>query len=254
MGNHQINLIKRGFAAWQRYGTRTFIEKTVDYLAGQVQDRFDPVPYALGVDWRVPPRPQLINSQPLDLEHPVINWVIPHVGQGGGHRTIFRFVRYLQERGFRQRIYEMPIRRRRRSNPRELHDLIRQLYGISLSEVHPDFQAMQPADITIATAWQTAYAVFQFPETRHKVYLVQDYEPYFTPVGTVSALAENTYRFGFYGITAGAWLADKLSGEFDMSCDQFQLAVDSEIYHPLPTGEHNKVFFYARPVTARRGF
>ncbi len=249
-----LRLFRRGLDAWRRYGTRAFAAKTADYIVGKAQQRFDPVPYALAVDWRVPPRPRAILEQPLDRERPSVNWVVPTIGQGGGHRTIFRFIRHLHERGYRQRIYEMPARRPRRSSRRELRQLIEKLFGLDLPAVYLDFETMQPADIAIATSWQTAYAVFQMAEARRKVYLVQDYEPYFTTVGTESALAENTYRFGFHGITAGPWLAGKLRDGFAMQCDHFNLAADPAVYYPKNNGERRKVFFYARPATPRRGF
>jgi hypothetical protein len=43
---------------------------------------------------------------------------------------------------------------------------------------------------------------------------VQDFEPYFEPVGSYSTFAENTYRFGFHGITLGEWLSKKLTNEY----------------------------------------
>jgi glycosyltransferase involved in cell wall biosynthesis len=114
---------------------------------------------------------------------------------------------------------------------------------------------MKPAWATVATSWTTAYSVRDFQATLHKFYFVQDFEPAFYPVGSEYCLAEETYRFGFYGITAGPWLSELLRTRYGMSADAFSFAVDPFVFRPVPKLDARKrVFFYARPVTARRGF
>ena len=51
-----------------------------------------------------------------------------------------------------------------------------------------------------------AYPVFNSRCSGKRFYFVQDFEPYFYPVGSMSLLAENTYRMGFHAITIGALL------------------------------------------------
>jgi glycosyltransferase involved in cell wall biosynthesis len=248
------SVIRRALKAQRRYGTKALVGRSISRLSAKTANALDPVRYALTVDWRTQRSPQLIVRQPLNIDSPTINWVIPTVGEGGGHLNIFRFVRFLAQRGFQQRIYEMPVGRTPRSSRDELAALIQRLYGLSIPDVCLDFEDMVPSDITVATSWHTAYPVFKFAETRKKLYLVQDYEPLFTATGTESALAENTYRFGFHGVTAGRWLAERLTRDFGMECDYFNLAVDLETYFPRNLAERKKVFFYARPATPRRGF
>ena len=248
------SVIRRALKAQRRYGTKALVSKSITHLIGGAPEPLDPVRYALSVNWRAQERPQLIVKQRLNIDNPTINWVIPTLGEGGGHRTIFRFVEFLAERGFRQRIYEMPVGTPPRSSRDELRSLIQRFYGLSVSDAYNRFEDMAPADLTLATSWHTAYPVAKFAETRRKLYFIQDFEPFFAPVGTESALAENTYRFGFHGITAGRWLCEKLSRDFAMECDFFNLAVDQQVYFPKGTGERNKITFYARPATPRRGF
>jgi glycosyltransferase involved in cell wall biosynthesis len=85
---------------------------------------------------------------------------------------------------------------------------------------------------------------------------VQDYEPWFYPLGSEAVLAENTYRFGFFGITAGAWLSQKLASEYRMATHAVGFGVEHERYRQLPRREPHirRVFFYARPPTPRRAF
>ncbi len=252
--SHQPAIIRRALKARRNYGTKALVGKSIGHLTGKTADVLDPVRYALTVDWRAQRPPQKIVRQTLNIDRPSVNWVIPTLGEGGGYRTIFRFVEFLANRGFRQRIYEMPIGRPARSSRDELRSLIQRSYGLSMPDTHNQFDDMAPSDITVATSWHTAYPVAKFAETRKKLYFVQDFEPLFTPMGTESALAENTYRFGFHGITAGRWLSEKLSNDFAMECDFFNLAVDKQVYLPKKNGERKKIVFYARPATPRRGF
>ena len=247
------SVIRRALKARRRYGTKALIGKSITHLVSDASQQLDPIRYALAVNWRAHQHPQLITGQPLDIDSPSVNWVIPTLGEGGGHRTIFRFIEHLAERGYRQRIYEMPVGGPPRSG-HELRSLIRQYYGLSMADAYSEFEDMAPSDVTFATSWHTAYPVAKFAETRKKLYFVQDFEPFFAPVGTESVLAENTYRFGFHGITAGRWLCEKLTGDFAMECDYFNLAVDWQTYFPKTVAERKKIVFYARPATPRRGF
>jgi O-antigen biosynthesis protein len=113
---------------------------------------------------------------------------------------------------------------------------------------------MEQAGALVATSWETAYRVFNTQTDATKCYLVQDYEPYFFPVGSNSLLAENTYRFGFKGITAGGWLKHKLSQEYHMECDDFPFGSDVDVYHHENRRRRKDILFYARPLTERRGF
>src|SRR3990167_3040830 len=73
----------------------------------------------------------------------------------------------------------------------------------------------------------------------------------------VREIAENTYKMGFYGITAGKWLAHKLNTEYSMKTDYFDFGVDVDVYRPkdiLNIQKQKKIIFYARPVTERRAF
>jgi len=240
--------------ARQRYGTRRLVAKSMERLIGRETRILDPVQYALEVEWRDQTPPQVITRRPSRTGVPIINWVIPTLGEGGGHRTIFRFIDSLATQGFRQRVYEMPVGRVPRSSSKELKELIHKFYGLSAIDCSVSFERMEPADLVFATSWHTAYPIARFRDAGRKLYFVQDFEPLFAPIGTESVLAENSYRFGFHGVTAGPWLAEKLSSEFGMQCDYFNLAVDHSVYYPTKTTERNTIFFYARPATPRRGF
>jgi glycosyltransferase involved in cell wall biosynthesis len=111
-----------------------------------------------------------------------------------------------------------------------------------------------PCDVLVATGWPSAYTVRSADVVAHRAYLVQDFEPWFYPSGSNSALAAATYGFGFHGITAGRWLANELSREYGMDCAHFEFGVDQGYSLEEPPAERNGVVFYARPNTPRRAF
>lgn len=182
----------------------------------------------------------------------IINWVMSPPSGGGGHQNIFRFIEHLDGQGYKNNIYiysttdNMTLGQAKENVAAycKAKDLTFTRYG----------KSMEQADAIFATGWETAYPVFNEKTDARKMYFVQDFEPYFYPMGTDYILAENTYRFGFYGITAGGWLSQKLTQEYGMRCDYYDFGAEPTLYHYNNKEERKEVFFYARPVTERRGF
>ncbi len=185
-----------------------------------------------------------------------LNWIIPEMGIGsGGHINIFRFVTKLQQRGIRNRIYTTQVVNMQ--TDAELRAFLRANYGVNPDEIemYCGVDKIAFAHGTVATSWQTAYFVRNFDNTLAKFYFVQDYEPFFYAMGSEYSFAENTYKFGLYGITAGDWLKEKLHNEYGMKTASVGFSYDRSVYAPVQKRDDKKrIFFYARPVTARRGF
>ncbi|QWD73286.1 glycosyltransferase family 4 protein [Polynucleobacter sp. UB-Raua-W9] len=197
----------------------------------------------------------------INVDKKTINWFIPPISRGsGGHLNIFRFIRNLEELGYENHIVIV-------GNPqpksvdiarKNIHDWFFPLEA----KVYIGNESQIPAAFfAIATEWRTAYFVKRYLSCVCKCYFVQDFEPYFYPTGTNYILAENTYRFGFYGFTAGSWLADKLTRDYGMNAASLGFSYDRDLYslavnEPDSEGERlaQRVFFYARPPTARRAF
>jgi glycosyltransferase involved in cell wall biosynthesis len=183
----------------------------------------------------------------------VIGWVVPPVNAGsGGHLNIFRFVRFLEGRGYACRIYIYDPHKTQA--PARAAQILRDHYEPMRASLEQDFSTLAKCDVIFATEWTTAYPVHNAKVDAAKFYFVQDFEPSFSRVGTEYVLAENTYRFGLYGITAGKWLAQKLHADYGMETDHFEFGSDFGRYTYTNSGRRSKVFFYARPVTERRGF
>ena len=192
-----------------------------------------------------PSTPEVMAGQPL-----VVNWVVPPAGPGaGGTTTIFRIIRYLEEHGYQNRIYLYDFEKRDR---RYNEWLVRDSYDFD-GFVETLDRPMLDAHAVVATYWATAYPVFNSRSAGKRFYFVQDYEPYFFPMGALSFLAENTYRMGFHAITAGKWLTQKLTAEFEMPADYFDFGCDVSRYRPLPDIKRRGIAFYARPEAPRRG-
>lgn len=204
----------------------------------------------LTADISRPPRTELFpiqQNQPL-----IVNWMtIPASPNSGGHTTIFRMIRYLEAHGYRNRVYFYNVYN---ADPEYYAAIVREAYGFSGPVRVLDASGMDDAHAVVATSWATAYPVYNARSRGKRFYFVQDYEPWFYPVGALSLLAENTYRMGFHAITAGKWLAQKLKADFRMQADFFDFGCDTNSYSILPGARRNGVVFYARPEAARRGF
>jgi glycosyltransferase involved in cell wall biosynthesis len=57
-----------------------------------------------------------------------------------------------------------------------------------------------------------------------------------------------------FGITAGGWLSQKLRKDYGMDCGHYDFGTDSNLYRFENENKRKEIFFYARPVTQRRGF
>lgn len=183
-----------------------------------------------------------------------LNWIIPEVGIGsGGHINIFRFIKMLADKGICNWVYIY--------NPASEHDelslkeFVEKYYGVVSSNIRfgTDIENMSFAHGVVCTSWQTAYFAKNFNNTLAKFYFVQDYEPYFYSMGSEYFLAENTYKMGFFGITAGYWLQDKLKQEYGMDTKGYLFSYDKKLYTCKEKKDKVKrVFFYFRPSTERR--
>lgn len=188
-----------------------------------------------------------------------ILWFIPDFGIGsGGHLNIFRMIFNLSKLGIKSDIAICGDSQW--SNKKIAKEMIdKHFFELNLDLIilknKQDIGLLNPYSIAMATSWQTAYYVKNFNKCYKKTYFVQDFEPYFYAHGSSYVFAENTYNFGFIGISAGSWISEKLKNEYKMDCYPFSFSYDRELYFKHKRKEDKKrVFFYARPPTERRAF
>lgn len=183
-----------------------------------------------------------------------INWLIPNFGVGsGGHLNIFRFIGFLEQQAWRCRV--VLIGPHPHTNSQAVEDSIREHFLPIEARVYLRPQDMPAADIGVATSWETAYPLRDWQSCKVKAYFVQDFESDFFPKSSYSVFAEETYRFGFVGLTAGTWLADTLREQFGMRTHAFNFSYDKSLYQTSQLRRKTgRLFYYARPPTPRRGF
>lgn len=196
---------------------------------------------------------------PDNLNDIKIIWFIPDFGIGsGGHLNIFRMILNLSKIGIKSDIAicgdSQWINNKIAKETIDKH-FFKLSSNIIILKEKSDIDLLGEYHVAMATSWQTAYYVNYFSNCYKKTYFVQDYEPYFYPVGSSYIFAQNSYKFGFHGVTAGSWLSRKLNKEYKMQCDSFSFSYDRELYFKHERREEKRrVFFYARPPTDRRAF
>jgi O-antigen biosynthesis protein len=184
-----------------------------------------------------------------------INWFFDSfLGSSGGHINAFRFLKFLEASGYECRVV-FTNGKWMGSSAQVLSEL-RKAFGPLKAEVFLDANDAPPSFASVATGFCTSFVVANFSKSQLKFYFVQDYEPWFCPAGSEAIFAEQSYRLGLIGLTAGDWLAKKLTSEFRMETHPFGFSFDRTNYHSLDRvpNRTKRVLFYARPETARRGF
>lgn len=200
---------------------------------------------------RAPAPPATPRGRSLD-----VGWVITAPGPAsGGHTTMFRMVEALEAAGHRCVLF---VHDGQGGAGAQYEALIRTWWPAVRAEVRDTRGGLPPMDAYVATAWPTAHVLAKHDDVPgHRFYLAQDYEPYFYARGSVSTLAEDTYRFGFQTITIGHMVADELATRFGLRSVVAEFGCDTATYRVLPeqaTAPRRDVAFYAKPGTARRGF
>ncbi len=192
-------------------------------------------------------------------------WLVPFFSKGsGGHKNLFRFIKYLESFGCKCTIYivkEFEIG----LTSKEIHEKICDYFEDLKAEVILYLPTeTYKADILVCTAWITAYAALKF-SANLKIYFVQDYEPLFYSKGSYWYLADNTYKFGYYHITLGSWLTKFLREKHGVDADNYDIRVENQLYFPrkkitnkdiqsLCNNDNLTICFYGRSVTPRRCF
>lgn len=187
-----------------------------------------------------------------------IHWVIPDFGMGaGGHMTIFRMVKFLEEFGHRQTIWIQNARNY--PTPRAAKEAISTNYqtiadGVIVQFLPEDVNWIS-GDVIIATDCWTVFPTLAMSRFKERFYFIQDWEPMFHPVGDAHLIAKLTYTFGLNALCAGKWLYDRAK-DTGMWARKWDLATDNDFYFPAEkTSENNGILhvaFYARAYTPRR--
>ncbi|WP_193743587.1 glycosyltransferase [Tateyamaria sp. ANG-S1] len=172
-----------------------------------------------------------------------IHWLIPDFAAGGGgHMTIFRMVRYLENFGHRCTIWiEQP--RIHDSADAAWEDIVKyfQCVEANVRFVRDGFYETS-GDIVIATGWSTAWIAQAAEGFAACMYFVQDHEPEFYPTGANGKLARETYGFDLGCICASPWLEELMKTRYNRWAKGFYLALEQEQYGIHDAKAHKKRF------------
>ena len=188
-----------------------------------------------------------------------ISFVIPQPIIGsGGHRNIYRIVRYLAHKGYDVTCYIDPEGLCDPSHVKTGMDAYRKItdnfFDLECNIVF-DVNDIKDCDVLFATHAASAYIVKR-NEDKYKLgcYFVQDYEAFFFPMGDNYLTFHNTYKLGLYPITSGPWPLNMLKRDFKITEGNFfRFPINKDIYYyNEDTRNDKRIVFFAKPNMPRR--
>lgn len=202
------------------------------------------------------------NSQPIKGTPQSAAFVLPSFDAiYAGLMNIFSFAEYLQtKQHMKITFYVLKDARDTSAEKKMVAEKVPALNAAKFVVMNEQqVSKIENHDIGIATLWSTAYVLAKCNTVAKKYYFIQDNETNFYPKGTISALVELTYRFGFYVIANTDGLLNLYKKSYGGEGTVLQSKVDLTDYYPkkeileMPRAPY-KVFFYARPNMPRNAF
>lgn len=192
-------------------------------------------------------------SKKINPRHLDIAFIVPEPIKGsGGHRNIYRAVKYLREFGHEITVYYTQTQEPANRVKQHVCEWFYDMAGVPFICYDGNLGFHQ---VAIATWWETAYILQEnLDHIQYPYYFTQDFEPYFYPMSSEYILAEDTYRMGFSCICSGPWIARLVKERYGAKADYFQFPVDTSIYNrcvPRKKSQKNIIFF-AKPDMPRR--
>ncbi len=182
-----------------------------------------------------------------------IAWMVPYPIKGsGGHRTIFSHIRNLVARGHECHVY-IGEDLQQTMEEGALRETVELFFGPCPAHIHSGYHVAEHFDLAVATAWWTAEIVAREVKAKYKIYFVQDFEPWFNPMGDFYIQAENSYQQGLTPLTIGRWLSHLLHDRYSSSENFFEFTADSSVYFPQDSvAQEQAVCFVYQPEKPRR--
>lgn len=182
-----------------------------------------------------------------------IAWIIPSPIKGsGGIRTMIQNANFLVRQGFECDIY---VEEDYVNTNESMKQRIIDFYGECLCDVYVGIDFKKEYDLAFATySIKTPdYLYYMKNNVKRKAYFIQDFEPWFEPMGGLYLDMEHTYKYGLNGVSIGKWLTYKLQHEFNQPMNYFSFCADTNVYKKLDNVEkENAVCFIFQPEKPRR--
>jgi hypothetical protein len=182
-----------------------------------------------------------------------IGWVMtPPSAGSGGHTTLFRMVRAVEQAGHRCVLF---LYDRHGGDMRAHERVIRDWWPELRATVQDAVAGIDGLDACVASSWESAHVLAcRGGSPMRRLYFIQDYEPYFYARGAMYALAEDSYRFGFRSIALGEMVAQLLQNEVGVGSDVTEFGCDTSVYRPVPGHARTGIVCFVRPDFPRRGY
>lgn len=181
-----------------------------------------------------------------------IGWVVPKPSKGsGGFRTITQCAKALSDSGHECTFFVIPDSEST-LNCKSVSSDIKDWFSFECKNVLPATPIIEDMDCLFATSWNTA-ALVSLQNVKEKLYLVQDFEPWFYPMGDQFIEAAETYTLGLKTITIGRWLSSKINSLSHEPTLFFPFCANTQIYKPIEIErDRNSVCFVFQPEKPRR--
>ena len=181
-----------------------------------------------------------------------VAWIIsPPTKGSGGFRTICSKAAYLDQHEFESHFFILPGSEDYKS-VKTVESEIQSWFGYKPKSISIQTTIPQDFDIAIATAWNTASFV-ALQRVSLKLYFIQDFEPWFYPMGESYLRAEQSYRLGLKPITIGRWLSSKIRHYYSFDVPYCDFGVNTTQYHLRDSSrELNSICAIYQPNKDRR--
>lgn len=185
-----------------------------------------------------------------------VGWICTPPGPGsGGHTTLFRMVRAMEERGHECTLL---LYDRNADDVFRHEQVIREYWPQMRAVVRSATARPGDLDAIVASSWPTAHVAASRFANVMPFYFVQDYEPFFYPRGYLYTLAEATYRLGLDTIALGGMVATAMEREAGVRADAtVPFGCDTQTYRLVPAepgSTRHGVVYYAKRSADRRGY
>lgn len=179
-----------------------------------------------------------------------IAWIMPDLLEGsGGHRTIISNANYLVTRGYQCDLY---FNDDYVTTSDQLTEKIEKYFGECKCNVFVGLGLRMDYDMIFATYSVITPEIVKNSNCEHKMYFVQDFEPWFDAMGDGYIIKENSYKEGFRMISIGNWLEHKIATECSGKISSFPFCADLSIYKPLNIEKEDAICFIFQPDKPRR--
>ncbi|MHC5797840.1 glycosyltransferase family protein [Lacisediminihabitans sp. FW035] len=182
-----------------------------------------------------------------------VGWVCTPPSPGsGGHTTLFRMVKSMEDRGHRCVLF---LYDRHGGDLQRHAAIIRQYWPELTADIRDATEGIMGADAYVASSWESAHVLASRSSgPAARLYFIQDFEPFFHARGTLYALAEDSYRFGFRNIALGELVAKELENR-GIPHALAPFGCDTSVYSLSNVdGPRAGVVYYTKPGSDRRGY